>query len=317
LSSILIIGYSNIAQKRIIPALNNIDSIVSIEVASKSKKPSIEGKLKKHYNNYELALNKFKGNLVYISLSNHLHDKYLKVVCDKGFDCIIDKPAFLKKSTLKYIEDKKKNIFIAESVVFHEHPAWKKSIEILGGSQNIFNVHAYFTVPMFDENNYRMKKKYDGGVDTDMAAYSVGIGRWLWDSDPIKVNLSNINYINDLIVSFSIMLTYKENKTVTGFFGFGYEYKNEISMFSESGYVDYQRTFSPPSDLEIEIKGMIEQNAVNEKTQSFDTFKSFLEKVIYDSAKGNKIHWTQNTINTYNDYALLKESIYSQGKDLS
>lgn len=316
MSSILILGYSNIAQKKIIPALNDIDSIKNIEVASKSKKPNLEGKLNKYYDSYETAINQYKGNLVYVSLSNNLHDKYLKLVCDKGFDCIIDKPAFLQKSTLDYIEKRRKDIFIAESVVFHEHPAWKKSIEILGGSKNIFNVHAYFTVPLFDKNNFRMKQKFGGGVDTDMAAYSIGIGRWLWNTDPIKVNLNNINYLNDLIVSFSIMLTYAENKTVTGFFGFGYEYRNEISMFSELGYVDYQRTFSPPSDLEIEIKGVIEKNVINHITQPYDTFKSFLEKVIHDSAQGVKMHWTQNTINTYNDYTLLKESIHIKGKDL-
>ena len=197
------------------------------------KKPKLIGKVKKIYDNYEDAIKNFKGTLVYISLSNHLHDVYLKKVCDKGFNCIVDKPAFLEESSLKYIKNinVQNNSFVAESVVFQEHPAWKKSINLLGGRDNIFNVNAYFTVPYFDKNNFRMQEVLKGGVLNDMSAYSVGIGRWLWDLDPIKINASNLNYHKDLLTGFSVLIEYNNNKTVTGFFGFGYEYRNELYVF--------------------------------------------------------------------------------------
>ena len=318
MSKILILGYSNIAQKRIIPALESIESISSIEICSISKKPDLNGKIDKIHDSYDDAIKNFKGTLIYISLSNQLHDEYIKKVCDEGFNCIVDKPAFLDENTLKYVKNIKKqnHLFIAESVVFQEHPAWKKSINLLNGKDNIFNVNAYFTVPYFDENNFRMHKILKGGVLNDMSAYSIGIGRWLWNLEPIKINIANLNYVNDLLRGFSVLIEYDNNKTVSGFFGFGYEYRNEISMFSSSGYLGYERAFSAPKDMELNLNGKIDNKDIALQVESSDSFRNFLLKTCKDDQDKLKGEWTKKTIQTYKDYSLLKEAIINAGGKL-
>ena len=313
MSDILILGYSNIAQKRVMPALEDIKSIKKIEIASLSKKVDIKGKIVKIYNDYTDALKNFNGNLVYISLSNHLHDKYVKKVLSMGLNCIVDKPSILNDSTIDFIKEavSKNNLIIAESVVFQNHPAWNSSVSALGGSQNISNVQGNFTIPELPSDNFRMNTIYGGGAHTDMSAYALGIGRWLWNSDPLSINISNLVTKNDFIKSFSVLVNYEENKTVSGSFGFGLDYQNTIIMKSKEDYCSYDRVFSPPADLEISLVGIINNNNFTKKIRPADTFKIFLNEVINDSNshKTNSDSWYIKTKNTFYDFQKLRNEI--------
>ena len=96
MAKVLLLGYSRIAQKRVIPALQQSMNCTGIEIASISKVPRPTGKVRKIYKSYEQALEKFDGNLVYISLPNHMHDSYLKISSQLGY-----KPQFDIKSGVK------------------------------------------------------------------------------------------------------------------------------------------------------------------------------------------------------------------------
>ena len=104
MAKVLLLGYSRIAQKRVIPALEQSVNCTGIEIASISKVPQTTGKVQKIYKSYEQALERFDGNLVYISLPNHMHDNYLKISSRLGYNCIVDKPAVLEIETIKFLE---------------------------------------------------------------------------------------------------------------------------------------------------------------------------------------------------------------------
>ena len=65
---LLIVGYSKFVEKRLINSIKKIKKI-DYRVCSKSKKSKIV-----YYKNYLEGLN-FKPDLIYISLTNHLHYK--------------------------------------------------------------------------------------------------------------------------------------------------------------------------------------------------------------------------------------------------
>ena len=70
---ILILGYSDIAQRKVIPAIQKLSSVKEFEVASLSKKiPKLE-KLSFTFSDYDYAVKNSNADLVYISLPNHLH----------------------------------------------------------------------------------------------------------------------------------------------------------------------------------------------------------------------------------------------------
>ena len=69
-----------------------------------------------YYKDYLKGLN-FKPDLVYISLTNHLHYKYAKIFLKKGYNVIVDKPITesLKKTSELVKIAKSKNLLLSES----------------------------------------------------------------------------------------------------------------------------------------------------------------------------------------------------------
>ena len=130
--NILIIGYSSIARRKIIPALIEM-GISEIDLASlSSNKKDVIGveKLNEFYRDYDIALKETKSNLVYISLVNSLHSEWALKSLSMGKHVVVDKPAFLTLKTTKSLLAlaKKKRLLLAEATVFCYHEAFKKSL---------------------------------------------------------------------------------------------------------------------------------------------------------------------------------------------
>ena len=86
---VLLIGYSNIARKRLINYF--IKKKIKFSVASKSYKDRIKYAFKQ-YKSYEKALKDSKANIIYISLPNSLHYIWAKKALKHGFHVLVDKP---------------------------------------------------------------------------------------------------------------------------------------------------------------------------------------------------------------------------------
>ncbi len=311
MNKVLILGHSNIVKKRVIPALSSIKSINCIQIASKSSNKDSCPKVDHFFNSYDDALNNFDGDLVYISLPNYLHDEYLLKSIEKGFHCVIDKPAIIKKETIDYLDRKDTdNIAIAESVVFMFHPAWSKLIKELNGPNKINKVIGNFLIPELDKNNFRMSNKLGGGCLNDMSAYAMGMGRWLWNESPINISVGDVEEKDDLIKSFSFIAKYPKNKITMGSFGFGYEYLNKVSMFSKESWGEIDRVFSIPQDIEIDINGRKNNSNWKKKILNADSFKIFFEEFLNDINSNNQGKWYKNLKKTFSDYEKLSKAIY-------
>ncbi len=317
MSKILILGYSNIVQKRIIPALNIIENCDHIEIASRSKIPIKTKKIVKVYSDYFDALNKFDGNIVYISLHNSAHDAFIIESIKRGFSCIVDKPAILNTETIHEIKNliKLNNCFVAESVVYKDHKAWDSLISILGGKENISHIDSSFRIPDLEENNFRSNVTLGGGAANDMCSYSVSVGRHLWNRKPENIVVSELNYYKNLLKGFSILVDYGDNKSLKGMYGFGYEYVNKISMISNLGECGYERVFSPPENYGVKLKGIIEDKEFVQEGIKDNTFKNFLEKFLMNKIK-SPLYWFNETEKSFNDLKMLKSVIEKARKDL-
>ena len=87
-------------------------------------------------------------------------------------------------------------------------------------------------------------------------------------------------------------------------------------MFSSSGYLGYERAFSAPKDMELNLNGKIDNKDIALQVESSDSFRNFLLKTCKDDQEKLKGEWTKKTIQTYKDYSLLKEAIINAGGKL-
>ena len=308
---ILILGYSRIAKKRVIPALEKCSLCKSISIATLTGNGFKANSFKSVFNSYEDALNLFTGNTIYISLPNSLHDKYAIIAANLGFNVIIDKPAILHKETLSklsQIQIKNKKL-IAESVVFQYHPAWDYLCSQVGGNDNIKKAIGVFTIPKLPKSDFRMQKKYSGGVLTDMSAYSLGIGRFLWKIDPKRVSTSGIKQKGGVVTEFMFLADYGLGRSTQGYYSLNTEYKNTISLYGKNCYGSMDRVFSLPDNIESRVFGMSYNNSWENNIKPYDSFLIFFDIIFKDIIDRNYQPWFELILDTYKDYSLLKKSV--------
>ena len=176
----LLLGYSSFAQRRLIKSLSKIKNI-KITICSKSKK----GK-NIYFDNYLKAINS-KPDLVYISLTNHLHYKYAKIVLKKNINLIVDKPLALNlKQTKELVRiAKKRKLLLSEAIVFNYHYVFKKIIKILNGLNNLEYIHSNFNVPQIKSLKKINYTKSDSFMD--MGPYAASLIRLYFNNKLDKI----------------------------------------------------------------------------------------------------------------------------------
>src|SRR5882762_7947367 len=122
---LLILGYSSIAERRVIPAVAKVAAIEEIAIASKSRpKPDSWPKQGRFFSDYETALRENDSEIVYLSLTNALHEHWVMAALSAGKHVIVDKPAMMtiEGSERAVIEARRIKRVLAEATVFGYHP---------------------------------------------------------------------------------------------------------------------------------------------------------------------------------------------------
>src|SRR6185369_4992905 len=93
---LLILGYSSIVERRVIPAAAKVEAIAEISIASKSR-PQPEGwpKRDRFFNDYAAALRDSDSDLIYLSLPNAMHEPWVMAALAAGKHVVVDKPAMM------------------------------------------------------------------------------------------------------------------------------------------------------------------------------------------------------------------------------
>ena len=112
----LILGYSDLCKRKIIPIFKEKLKEIKFCICSKSQIREDIG-ASKWYRNYKEALEKSQADLVYISLPNFLHYYWAKKFLQNNYHVIVDKPATLSfkqaKNLVKFAR-KKKDCFLKQ-----------------------------------------------------------------------------------------------------------------------------------------------------------------------------------------------------------
>ena len=292
---ILILGYSDFVQRRVIPILLKNFTNYKIGIASKSKKQELKYKNLSWFDNYKKGINIFKPDIVYISLPNSLHYYWGKYVLKKSINLIIDKPITIKINHLRNLIKiaKSRKAVIAEATIFNYHPQIQKAIKVIGGFKNIEKIQCNFCIPEPSKNNIKMSKQLGGGVNNDMGPYAAGSFRVFLKNFPEKI-VTLFNKKNGIIIDLSIQAKYKK-KIFYSYFSFGKEYKNDLIIISKNKIVKINSVFSPSPYLSslIQIKENNKRKKILIKPQS--TFKIFFN-IFIDCIKKKKLNFFINNM---------------------
>ncbi len=283
---VLLIGYSRIARRRIIPALkeagvNRLD-IASHGLAKTARAEStVPGYI---FDSYSDALNKSNADIVYISLVNSNHFPWAEKALAKKFHVIVDKPAFTSLSDAeKLVAFAKENkLMLAEANVFSFHPQITMIHEMFAKAEvSPTRVSAIFSFPPLRSDDFRYKKDLGGSAIYDLGPYAVAAGSVLFRKYPEKIfcQVNGRGGADNVETSFSITATYSGGRAMVGHFGFDTEYQNTINVLGPSMCVQFDRVFTTPPDHAntLYIRQKNEEYQMN--VPPSDSFKNYFDHV--------------------------------------
>ena len=302
---ILILGYSNLCRRKIIPVLKKKFSNVKFSICSRSQKKKNIGAYD-WFRDYKVALKKSKTDVVYISLINSLHYYWAKKFLENNYHVIIDKPATLNFKQAKNLVKlaRKKKRLLSEAVVFHYHQQINKAIKEINSLKNLTHVHARFVIPKFPKKNFHNFKKYGGGCLLDMGPYAAAVFRIFISKNIKKVTFlssfkENQNGVNE---NFDVKIVVGK-KSFSGYFSHNGEYENTLTLFTKRKSVTINRVFSPPNDVDLTLQVNEGNISKEKKLKRDDTFFNYFKKII-TLLKAKKFG------NSYKD--LLKDSFFRE-----
>ena len=302
---ILILGYSNLCRRKIIPVLKKKFSNVKFSICSRSQKKKNIGAYD-WFRDYNVALKKSKTDVVYISLINSLHYYWAKKFLENNYHVIIDKPATLNFKQAKNLVKlaRKKKRLLSEAVVFYYHHQINKAIKEINSLKNLTHVHARFVIPKFPKKNFHNFKKYGGGCLLDMGPYAAAVFRIFISKNIKKVTFlssfkENQNGVNE---NFDVKIVVGK-KYFSSYFSHNGEYENTLTLFTKRKSVTINRVFSPPNDIDLTLQVNEGNISKEKKLKRDDTFFNYFKKII-TLLKAKKFG------NSYKD--LLKDSFFRE-----
>jgi len=285
---ILIIGYSSIAKRRVIPALLSLPNIEKIHLATHQHPINNIIPLEKQgnlYHDYGKAISECKAGLVYVSLPNSMHGEWIKQSLSKGFHVIVDKPTVVELAEAEAIMEyaKRNNLCLAEANVWFYHPQTNRLKKMIKEQDSPpLSITATFTSPPLEPNNFRYNPRLGGGIILDRGSYAVSCSRIFFGQRPIEIisRITSSESRKGVDLSFSLMMIYECGSVFQGFFSLEAEYKNSISIVGPSYYFETERIFTPPSDIELIINVKRKNESHQVIIEKGDSFALFFEDVL-------------------------------------
>jgi NDP-hexose-3-ketoreductase len=288
---LLILGYSSIAERRVIPAMAKVAAIDEVSIASKSRpQPNGWPKAGRFFGDYEAALRESDADIVYLSLPNAMHEHWVLTSLAAGKHVIVDKPAMitLAASEGAVKEARRLNRVLAEATVFGYHPQFELLAGFVAENGPLTCVDAQFIIPPLPIANFRNHSELGGGCLLDMGPYAAGVLRMLGGGPPshFAALAGGRHPETGVDMGFSAQARLANGGIFSGHFSFEGEYQNRLLIVARSGSVIIERVFSPPADHQMEWRRRVRNVESVVRFEIADTFALFLESVARAIATG-------------------------------
>jgi len=281
---LLILGYSSIVERRVMPAAAKVGHIEKISIASKSR-PRPDGWPKQglFFDDYEAALRGSDSDLVYLSLPNALHERWVMAALAAGKHVVVDKPAMmtLAGSERAVGEARRVNRLVAEATVFGYHPQFETLAAFVAETGPLMQAAAQFIIPPLPIDNFRNHAELGGGCLLDMGPYAAATMRILGGDGISEVTAlaGGRHPETGVDMGFAVLARLGNGGAFSGHFSFEGEYQNRLLVVGRSGSVLIERVFTPPADHQMEWRRRVRNVDDVVTFEPADTFARFLAAV--------------------------------------
>lgn len=284
-----ILGASDIAYRRFLPALKKVDSFQFIGVAVAdyhewsdqydeiTYAPLLEQKKEKAqrfidsfggriFIGYENMISSEDIDAVYIPLPPSLHYKWSYKALTHGKHVLSEKPCTTRLGdTLELVTLSEKNgLVINENYAFSMHKQITVIQELIktGAIGELRLIRSAFGFPHRSSTDFRYDKKMGGGALLDCGGYVLKAAQLFLDEGlEVVSSILHATEEHDVDVFGSAVLIDKHCSEAQLAFGMDNSYKCELEIWGSKACILAPRIFTPPAELETQIiiKGQKEE----------------------------------------------------------
>jgi len=256
---LLILGYSSIVRRRVLPAARTVPVFRDIAVASRSHGAERGEDRVRWFADYERALAESGADVVYVSGVNSEHPRWIERALACGRHVMVDKPALPDAAAAAAMVAlaRRQRRALAEATVFMFHPQVARLQAIVADAiASSLRVTAVFSVPPLPPADFRYRADCGGGTLSDLGPYAVAANRLAFGAPPAEVRCRVLTRSGSpgVDTSFSVLMTHAEGGALAGHFGFTTSYQNRLSMLTDASAVDVERIFTTAPDAPATLR---------------------------------------------------------------
>lgn len=252
-----IVGCSEIAFRRFMPAVKEVEGIEVMAVAEEYDKSKLEPFCKEYnmegMDSFEQLIQREDIELLYIPQPPALHYEWAKRALLAGKHVLIEKP-----STTQYADSEElvrladeKGLALHENYMFQYHSQIEQIKEIIskGIIGEIRNIRCDFGFPMRAQNDFRYNKQLGGGALLDAGGYTAKLAT-LFLGNTIQVDAATLNMLPNFEVDMygSVQFSNDEGVVCQSSFGMDNSYQCSLKIWGSKGRIGTNRIFTAPEN---------------------------------------------------------------------
>ena len=252
-----ILGASNIAFEKFLPALKKNKNFEYLGVASRDLikankfKDAFGGKI---YSTYDEVLADPNVDSVYIPLPPALHYEWALKALNNNKHVLLEKPFTTKIDDTKNLLDIAaiNNLAVHENYMFEFHSQIKHLKKKLNNKDlgDLKSLNINFRFPFRGENDFRYDKNLGGGSLFDCGGYTLKLATIILGKS-IKVISSDFEFSEKFNVDMGGNIVVENDRGVVGnlFFGMNNDYRCSLDIRGTKSSIFYERIFTCPPDI--------------------------------------------------------------------
>ena len=243
-----ILSTAKIGREKVIPAMqkgqwSHIGAIASRSLAQAQKVAGAMG-IAKAYGSYDELFADPDIEAIYNPLPNDQHVAMTLAAARAGKHVLCEKPFAMNARQAEELREVAGKVHIMEAFMVRFHPQWLRSRELVrsGALGELRTVQVFFSYFNRQPDNIRNLPEVGGGALYDIGCYAVVAGRFLFESEPLRV-----------VALFDRDPDFQTDRTVTAIVDFGGGRRLDFTVSTQS--VPYQRVqaIGTKKRLELEI----------------------------------------------------------------
>lgn len=251
-----ILGCSDIASRKVIPALRNCRYAALAGVASRDPEKARRwgGDLNVKPYAYEGIVESPDIDMVYISLPNTLHKEWSIRSMENGKHVLCEKPLSIDcRSIEEIVESAGKNgKYLFEGLMYLHHPQHAQVKKLLHdgiiGEPVLFR--SSFGFHLKGSRNIRWKKELGGGALLDILQYPVSAMRFFFDCEPVQSTGFQKTIDSGIDISGTACIAMENGVTGQISYGFNQSYECFYRIVGDKGSVFLDRCYTTPETME-------------------------------------------------------------------